>query len=92
MLELKSARFDTFLYLIGPLQKVESYDDDGGSGTNSRIPAKTGKFRLPASGTYTVEATSYMPVATGAYSLKLSGTALKPTSTRALAPTSGGTP
>ncbi len=92
VLELKSARFDTFLYLIGPLQKVESYDDDGGSGTNSRIPAKTGKFRLPASGTYTVEATSYMPVATGAYSLKLSGTALKPTSTRALAPTPGGTP
>ena len=92
VLELKSASFDTFLYLIGPLQKVESYDDDGGSGTNSRIPAKTGKFRLPASGTYTVEATSYMPVATGAYSLKLSGTALKPTSTRALAPTPGGTP
>jgi len=70
---LTSSSFDTFLYLIGPDGRVLAQDDDGGGGTNSRIPAGSGYYTLPSSGTYTIEVTSYYSNRTGSYSLSLSG-------------------
>jgi hypothetical protein len=70
---LTSSAFDTYLYLIGPSGTVVTQNDDGGGGTNSRIPPSTGYYTLPSSGTYTIEVTSYYTNATGSYTLSLSG-------------------
>jgi hypothetical protein len=48
-------------------------DDDGGGGYNARIPASSGYFTLPASGTYYIWAQTADPDWTGAYTLTLSG-------------------
>ncbi|MBS1792163.1 MAG: pre-peptidase C-terminal domain-containing protein [Acidobacteria bacterium] len=66
-----STAFDTYLQLIGPSGTVIAFDDDGGGGTNSRIPAGSGFFTLPSSGTYTIEASSFAANATGAYTVSL---------------------
>jgi hypothetical protein len=68
---LTAASFDTYLYLRDPAGTVIKSDDDGGGGTNSRIPASSGTYTLPAgsSGTYTIEVTSYSQNKTGAYTL-----------------------
>ncbi len=70
---LTSPAFDTYLYLRDPSGIVIKSDDDGGGGYNSRIPASTGSFTLPAgsSGVYTIEVTSYGAGRTGAYTLNL---------------------
>jgi V8-like Glu-specific endopeptidase len=70
-IQLTSSTFDTFLYLIGPDGRVLARDDNGGGGTNSRIPPGSGYYTLPSSGTYTIEVTSYSPNATGSYTLRL---------------------
>ncbi len=67
-----STAFDTFLYLIGPNGALLAQDDDGGDGTNSRIPADTGFFTLPATGTYLIEATVLGENRSGDYSITLS--------------------
>lgn len=46
-------------------------DDDGGGGTNARIPAGSGWFTLPATGTYYVWANTAIANQTGAYTLTL---------------------
>jgi hypothetical protein len=74
---LGSSAFDTYLYLIGPNGSVVTSDDDGGAGTNSRIPAESGDYTIPSNGTYTIEATSYYENKTGAYTLRLIGTPIK---------------
>lgn len=68
---LTSPAFDTYVYLKNPSGAVIKSDDDGGGGYNSRIPASSGSFTLPAgtSGTYTIEVTSYGQYKTGAYTL-----------------------
>jgi beta-propeller repeat-containing protein/BACON domain-containing protein/all-beta uncharacterized protein/S-layer family protein len=66
-----SAGYDTYLYLVAPGNSVIASDDDGGGGTNSRIPAGTGFFALPTSGTYTIEATTLSINQTGPYTLTL---------------------
>ena len=69
---LFSSAFDTFLTLragAGVSGRLVASDDDGGQGTNSRIGTE-----LPA-GTYTIEATSYGPGVTGAFSLTVTTTA-----------------
>lgn len=68
---LTSPAFDTYLYLKNPGGSVIKSDDDGGGGYNSRIPASSGSFMLPAgtSGVYTIEVTSYGQYKTGTYSL-----------------------
>ena len=66
-----STAFDTYLYLLNSSGTVIAEDDDGGGGTNSRIPATSGFFTLPATGVYTIRASSYTAGATGAYSLTL---------------------
>lgn len=62
---------DTYLYLRNASGTVIASDDDGGGGVNSRIPRTSGAFTLPATGTYTIDATSYGQLATGSYSIQL---------------------
>lgn len=73
-LSLNSAAFDPYLYLIGPDGAVLAEDDDGGNALNARIPARSGFFKLPASGVYTIEVTSFAALSTGDYTLRLSVT------------------
>ncbi len=70
-MHLTAAGFDTYVYLRNPAGALISSNDDGGGGTNSRIPASSGTFILPegTSGVYTIEVTSYAQYKTGAYSL-----------------------
>ena len=70
---MNSSAFDTYLFLIGPGGNVVAQDDDGGGGTDSRIPAGSGFFTLPATGNYTIYANSYFSNATGGYTLTLIG-------------------
>ncbi|MEM2126207.1 MAG: pre-peptidase C-terminal domain-containing protein, partial [Candidatus Methanosuratincola sp.] len=70
---LTSSAFDTYLYLIGPDGSVIARDDDGGGGTNSRIPSGSGFYSLPSSGTYIIEVTSFYSNSTGDYTLSLTG-------------------
>jgi hypothetical protein len=71
---MSSTTFDTYLFLVNPALTV-AQDDDGGGGTNSRIPANAGFFTLPSSATYTIYATSFSSTgttgSTGAYSISL---------------------
>jgi hypothetical protein len=71
---MNSGTFDTFLFLLSPGGSVLAQDDNGGGGTNARIPAGTGNFTLPSTGTYTIYANSATPNLTGAYTLTLTGT------------------
>lgn len=64
-----SGSFDTYVFLKNPAGTAIDSNDDGGGGTNSRIPASSGYFTIPAAGTYQIEVTSYSTFATGAYSL-----------------------
>ena len=52
-----------------------AFDDNGGGGTNSRIPAGSGMFTLPATGIYYIWVESIATNATGTYTLALDGTA-----------------
>lgn len=72
-ISLSSSAFDTYLYLVDPSGALFTEDDDGGEGTDSRIPT-SGFFSLPATGTYTIEATSFTGTSTGSYNLSLTGT------------------
>ena len=70
---MTSSQFDTFLILNRPDGLPPVLDDDGGGGTNSRIPAGSGFITLPATGTYTIWANAFDPSdTTGSYSLTLS--------------------
>ncbi|MFS8084308.1 MAG: hypothetical protein ACMG6H_01650, partial [Acidobacteriota bacterium] len=66
-----SATFDTYLYLVNPDNTVLSQDDDGGGGTNSRIPPVSGVITLSQSGSYLIYATSFNAFDTGSYTLSL---------------------
>ncbi len=72
-ISMDSSVFDTYLYLIGPGGNVITQDDDGGPGVNSRIPADSGFFTLPATGSYTIVANSFFGGVTGSYVLTLVG-------------------
>jgi thermolysin len=69
---MSSSVFDTYLYLANSSNQTVGEDDDGGDGFNSRIPATSGFITLPATGTYTIYATSYAADSLGTYSLTLS--------------------
>lgn len=67
-----SSSFDTYLYLRNPNGTVIASNDDGGGGTNSRIPASSGTYTLTGtSGTFTIEVSSYSTSGAGPYSLSL---------------------
>ncbi|GEM_PF-999898 len=72
-----STAFDSYVFLIGPDGTILYRDDDGGGFPNSRIPPVTGFYRLPATGTYIVEATSYSSGRTGDYTLSLNTTCVE---------------
>ena len=70
---MSSTQFDTFLILNRPDGSTFTTNDDGGGGTNSRIPPGSGFITLPTTGTYTIWANAFDPTdTTGAYSLTLS--------------------
>jgi hypothetical protein len=80
-ISLTSSAFDAYLYLLSPSGSIIAEDDDGGGSTNARIPAGSGFISLPATGTYTIEVTSFSGSATGGYSLSLgSATSCAPSS------------
>lgn len=68
-IQLTSTAFDTFVYLKNPSGAVVTSNDDGGGGTNSRIPASSGTYTLSATGNFVIEVTSYSSLKTGAYTL-----------------------
>jgi hypothetical protein len=68
-----SASFDTYLFLMRPDGSLFLQDDDGGGGTNSRIPAGSGLVSLPTTGTYVIKANSFDPGVTGSFSLTFNG-------------------
>ncbi len=53
---MSSSDFDAFLYLLDPNGRIIAFDDNGGGGTNARIPA-SGNLILPLTGSYTILAT-----------------------------------
>ncbi|MEJ7863045.1 MAG: BACON domain-containing protein, partial [Pyrinomonadaceae bacterium] len=67
---LSSSNFDTFLELYNGTTLVTSNDDSGG-GLDSRIPANSGYFSLPATATYTIIVRGFSSGATGSYTLSL---------------------
>ena len=76
-IDMRTAAFDALLGLYDPSGEILDVNDDGPSGTDSQIVAT-----LPASGTYTVIATSFEATATpGAYSISLACTAAPACST-----------
>ena len=73
---LTSSAFDSYLVLLDSREQSISEDNDGGGGTNARLPA-AGFFTLPAAGTYTLRVTSFDPIGgaapvAGNYSISLS--------------------
>ena len=85
-IRMRSGAFDTFLNLIDTNGTTPLVNDNNCAfdGTNSCLLGQT----LPSTGTYTIEATSFVPSATGAYTLILSATPSTSTSTIAASPTS----
>jgi hypothetical protein len=89
-----SAGFDTYLVLTPPEGEGITSDNCPGDGLNSCLPADAplgGLLRLPASGEYLIEVTSFSLGASGAYALTLSlqeGVTPSPT----LAPSGTATP
>ncbi|PYS93505.1 MAG: hypothetical protein DMF64_04690 [Acidobacteria bacterium] len=73
---MTSSSFDTYLILLAPDGTATgtdiAEDDNGGGGTNARIPAGAGVAVLPATGTYTIYANSAAANQTGTYSITLS--------------------
>lgn len=65
-LTLQSADFDAYLVVAAQGIGELASDDDGGAGTDARITVT-----LPATGEYTVRATSFDSNETGAYTLRL---------------------
>jgi hypothetical protein len=85
---LTSPTLNTYveLYSVNDLTATPlAGDDNGGGGYNSRIPAGSGYFTLPATGTYYIWVQTADPDWTGAYTLALSGPAVVPP------PAAGGT-
>ncbi|MFL6212033.1 MAG: PPC domain-containing protein, partial [Pyrinomonadaceae bacterium] len=72
---MSSTDFDTYLFLLKPSETFPSQttlqDDDGGGGTNSRIPATSGFVTVSETGTYSILANSFDANQTGAYSVTL---------------------
>ena len=77
---MTSATFDAYLFLLMPSETVVDFDssvqdDDGGGGTNARIPFGSGFFTLPETGTYSIIANVFSnpppgnPATGGAYSV-----------------------
>lgn len=66
-----NAGFDAYLELYKGNELI-AFDNNGGGGFNSRIPAGSGNFTLPATATYKIVARSTYWAATGNFTLSLS--------------------
>jgi hypothetical protein len=64
-------------YTVAPLTS----DDDGGGGTNARIPPTSGFFTLPTTATYFILANTAVPSQAGAYTVTLTASSTPPTDT-----------
>ncbi|MCP4219239.1 MAG: hypothetical protein GY765_31690, partial [bacterium] len=64
-IDLESAE-DTYMYLVDSTGNILAQNDDGGNGLNSRIT-----HQLPASGSYTIEATNRSYAQTGSFTVSL---------------------
>jgi len=73
MIDLTSDE-DTYLYLLDYDNNIIQEDDDGGSGTNSKINVTL------SAGTYKIEATTYSSGAIGTFRIKVIGEGTKPSS------------
>ncbi len=67
-----SASFNTYMIVGGPGDLILT-DDDGGGGTNSRIPAGSGLITLPSYGPYNIMVSSFLPYVNGSYTLTVDG-------------------
>jgi len=65
-IDLKSSQFDTFLALFKPNSELAAGNDDGGTGTNSRI-----EYTLDQDGAWSIAANNFAPGDEGDYSLTL---------------------
>lgn len=72
-INLNSQAFDGYLLLANPAGTILTEDDNGGSGVNARIPAGSGLYTLPSTGSYIIFASSAASAQTGDYSLSLTG-------------------
>ena len=87
---MTSSQFDTFLFLNRPDGSPLAVDDDGGDGTNSRVPPGSGFITLPVTGTYTIWANAFDPAdTTGSYSVTLSAPVLRTLTLASSNPSSG---
>lgn len=66
-IDMMSTAFDTYLALLDPASEVVAEDDDGGTGTNSRIVYTLDQN----SDEWTIAAFSFFPNITGPYTLRL---------------------
>ena len=90
-IQQSSSSIDPWLMLIFPSGDYTS-NDDGGGGTTARIPATSGYYTLPESGTYLLEATSAISNTMGSYTLSLvkeSSTATLPSAPTNVTATAG---
>lgn len=80
-ISMSSAVIDTYLVLNAPSGEVIAENDDISAGDlDSRIPP-SGDFTAPASGTYTIQATSFGLLETGSYTLRLRTSGVAPQAT-----------
>jgi Metallo-peptidase family M12/FG-GAP-like repeat/Carboxypeptidase regulatory-like domain len=75
---MTSTEFDTYLYLYNEPTSYLAQDDNGAGGTDSRIPAGSGSFILPATGNYYILASSALPNQTGSYRIAFNSTVSPP--------------
>ena len=62
-INLTSSEFDTYLYVLDPLERFVVADDNSGGGTDSSVTVT-----LRASGEYIIGASSFEPLARRAHS------------------------
>jgi hypothetical protein len=82
-ISMTSAQFNTYLFLIDSNLDAIAQDNNGGGGTNSRIPAVSGNITISQAGTYGILANGFSSADLGSYSLTLTvgggGTTCPPT-------------
>ncbi len=71
VISMNSTAIDSYLFLIAPNNQYIAEDNDSGGNRNSRIPTTGSFFTLPATGSYTILASSYNANEIGAYTLAL---------------------
>jgi hypothetical protein len=67
--DLVSSAFNAYLYLVLPNGDILADDDNGGGGTNARLPTSAGFGRLPITGRYTLIVNSFAASEVGNYTL-----------------------